>query len=352
MTRKTRYFMTGSAAMLAAGLCTGLVAYYGGGFPGARRLDRAVGVEIRAGRRRGRRLRQRAQHHGLGASPAPQAGGADAEEQGQKEFLEQTGIDIEHDIDYIVAAIGAPGAEQFGPNGLVVARGRFDHDAGSRASPVSTARGPGIQGQAFPRRHPQDARRKCTGRRGKRRHRGPADRRACVPRARSRRHRRHQQRPARHRRAAQRTEHHQQQRDDEPHRRHRPGQQRLGGRPLRPDRPNQAKLPEHIAQPDAGGQDVRRGRPHQRRRLGAVRAETNDDPAAENLRGVLNGVISLARLQGQNDPKLDRADQVAADVGHRQDRAAVGHRAGRDLRIDGCPRSRFTKLAPPVSATN
>ena len=33
MTKKTRYFMTGSAAVLAGGLCTGLVAYYGGGFP-------------------------------------------------------------------------------------------------------------------------------------------------------------------------------------------------------------------------------------------------------------------------------------------------------------------------------
>jgi hypothetical protein len=35
-----------------------------------------------------------------------------------------------------------------------------------------------------------------------------------------------------------------------------------------------------------------------------MRAEANDDQAAENLRGVLNGVIALAKLQGQNDPKL------------------------------------------------
>ena len=33
MTSKTRYFMGGSAAILVAGLGTGLVAYYGGGFP-------------------------------------------------------------------------------------------------------------------------------------------------------------------------------------------------------------------------------------------------------------------------------------------------------------------------------
>ena len=33
MTKKTRYFLAGSAAVLVAGLGTGLVAYYGGGFP-------------------------------------------------------------------------------------------------------------------------------------------------------------------------------------------------------------------------------------------------------------------------------------------------------------------------------
>src|SRR4026208_1580347 len=32
MTRNTRFFLAGSAAVLVAGLCTGLVAYYGGGF--------------------------------------------------------------------------------------------------------------------------------------------------------------------------------------------------------------------------------------------------------------------------------------------------------------------------------
>jgi hypothetical protein len=36
-----------------------------------------------------------------------------------------------------------------------------------------------------------------------------------------------------------------------------------------------------------------------------IRAEAKDEQAGENLRGVLNGVISLARLQGQNDPKLN-----------------------------------------------
>jgi hypothetical protein len=44
-------------------------------------------------------------------------------EKGQEEFQAQTGIDIERDIDYVVAAM-TPGAATH--SGLVVARGRFD----------------------------------------------------------------------------------------------------------------------------------------------------------------------------------------------------------------------------------
>jgi hypothetical protein len=49
-------------------------------------------------------------------------------EQGQKEFQEQTGIDIEQDIDYVVAAASALGAPNGNhqPSGLVIARGRFN----------------------------------------------------------------------------------------------------------------------------------------------------------------------------------------------------------------------------------
>jgi hypothetical protein len=50
------------------------------------------------------------------------------QERGQQEFQEQTGIDIEKDIDYVVAAMTTPGAGGLDrdPNGLVVARGRFN----------------------------------------------------------------------------------------------------------------------------------------------------------------------------------------------------------------------------------
>src|SRR5678816_4956799 len=101
MTKQTRYFLGGSAALLVVGLGTGLVAYYGGGFP-ALSASRSGPAE-------------------LAYVPAESAVVAFAnirevmdsqlrlrlktvmpQEQGQKEFHDQTGIDIERDIDYIV----------------------------------------------------------------------------------------------------------------------------------------------------------------------------------------------------------------------------------------------------------
>jgi hypothetical protein len=127
MTKKTRYFMGGSAAILVAGLGTGLVAYYGGGFPslsasrsGPSELsyvpaDSAVVAFANVREVMDSQLRQRLKQ------VMPQ-------EHGQKEFQEQTGIDIEQDIDYVVAAASAVGAANGGPepSGLVIARGRFN----------------------------------------------------------------------------------------------------------------------------------------------------------------------------------------------------------------------------------
>ena len=127
MTKKTRYFMGGSAAILVAGLGTGLVAYYGGGFPslsasrsGPSELsyvpaDSAVVAFANVREVMDSQLRQRLK------AVLPQ-------EHGQKEFQDQTGIDIERDIDYIVAAASALGTANGGaePTGLVIARGRFN----------------------------------------------------------------------------------------------------------------------------------------------------------------------------------------------------------------------------------
>jgi hypothetical protein len=121
MTRNTRYFMAGSAAVLVAGLCTGLVAYYGGGFQA---LSASTGpIELRyvppdaaviayadVGAIMNSELRLRIKE----AMPMQQ--------QGQEEFHRRTGIDIESDIQYVVAAV-TPGTQ----SALLVARGNFNH---------------------------------------------------------------------------------------------------------------------------------------------------------------------------------------------------------------------------------
>lgn len=120
MTKSTRYFMAGSAAILAAGLCTGLVAYYGGGFqtlsassgPDELRYippDAAVIAYADVGAIMNSELRLRIKE----AMPM--------HEKGQEEFRQATGIDIERDIQYIVAAV-TPGTK----SGLLVARGNFN----------------------------------------------------------------------------------------------------------------------------------------------------------------------------------------------------------------------------------
>lgn len=123
MTNRTRYFMAGSAAVMAAGLCAGLIAYYGGGFAELRAstgpdelmyvpADAAVVAYADVRSIMNSELREQLRQRLPGNGP-----------DGQREFQEKTGIDIEHDIDYVVAAM-TPGADH--PTGLVVARGRFD----------------------------------------------------------------------------------------------------------------------------------------------------------------------------------------------------------------------------------
>jgi hypothetical protein len=125
MTKKTRYFMAGSAAVLGVGLCTGLVAFYAGGFealsaaPVANELryvpaDSTViaYADVRSIMDSELRTKLKA------AIPM--------HEQGQEEFKAQTGIDIERDIDYIVAAGSTGNTQAPLAGGLVVARGRFN----------------------------------------------------------------------------------------------------------------------------------------------------------------------------------------------------------------------------------
>lgn len=127
MTKRTRYFMTGAALVLVAGLCTGLIAYYGG-FPalsasksGPNELsyipaDAAVVAYADVQAVMTSQFRQKLHD----AMPAD-------EREGRDELQQKTGIDIERDIQYVVAGLGPQVAEP-GTNGggLVIARGNFD----------------------------------------------------------------------------------------------------------------------------------------------------------------------------------------------------------------------------------
>jgi hypothetical protein len=123
MTKTTRYFLAGSTAVMAAGLCTGLLAYYGGGFPslsasrtGPAELayvpaNASIVAYANVGEIMASELRQRLKQ----AMP---------DERGQQEFQQATGIDIERDIQYVVAAVTS--AVPSDANGLVIARGTFN----------------------------------------------------------------------------------------------------------------------------------------------------------------------------------------------------------------------------------
>ena len=123
MTKRTRYFLAGATAVMVVGLLTGLVAYHGGGLPslsaaptGPAELsyvpaDAAVVAYANVRDVMTSHFRERFRE----AVPE--------QNEGRDEFLRETGIDVERDIDHVVACmIPTEGKE----GGLVVARGRFN----------------------------------------------------------------------------------------------------------------------------------------------------------------------------------------------------------------------------------
>jgi hypothetical protein len=126
MTTRTRYFVIASLLVLTVGVGTGLVAYYVG-FPtsafttegGAQELryvprDAAVVAFANVQEIMTSELRQRIK----ATVPIP--------ENGQQEFANRTGINIETDIDRLVACLQPSRGTALPSAGMVVATGRFD----------------------------------------------------------------------------------------------------------------------------------------------------------------------------------------------------------------------------------
>ena len=127
MTTKTRYFVIVSLLTLGVGLGTGVVAYYVG-FPAGAFASRGGPVEL-GFIPRDASVIAFANVHEIMTSELRQKmrRAIPIQENGQQELENQTGINLETDIDTVVAcmspdAVGAntPGA------GMVLARGRFD----------------------------------------------------------------------------------------------------------------------------------------------------------------------------------------------------------------------------------
>jgi hypothetical protein len=125
MTRRTRYFLFGSIAVLLVGLCTGMVAYYSGlpigAFARASQpselsyvpADAALVAYCDVQQVMKSDLRQRLR------KTLPN------KEEGQAEFERETGINLEHDIDHVVAFL-VPAQGQQPYTGMLLASGRFD----------------------------------------------------------------------------------------------------------------------------------------------------------------------------------------------------------------------------------
>lgn len=123
MTSRTRYFVIISLLILIVGVGTGLVAYYVG-LPGQALFGQGGPDELQLVPRNAA-LVAYADVRGIMSSDARQKLrlAVPVPENGRRELQERTGIDIESDIDHIVAALQP---QQDGRTaGLVVARGRF-----------------------------------------------------------------------------------------------------------------------------------------------------------------------------------------------------------------------------------
>lgn len=138
MNKRTRYFMTGAAALMVMGLGVGLVAYYNGGFPalsasptgGPAELsfvpaDASVVAFANVRDVMNSEFRQRLK------SAMPN------QTEAHDDFQQKTGINIETDIDYVVAWMGPEGNEA---SGLVLVRGTGTLDHG-RLEALATEHG-------------------------------------------------------------------------------------------------------------------------------------------------------------------------------------------------------------------
>jgi len=130
MTKHTRLFLFVSVGILVAGLGTGLVAAYVGGFQNLNFLGSSSPDELAylpsdakvVAFANVREIMDSELHQKLRAM-------APRNDNGMARFQEETGVDVTRDVDYVLAAIGGENAVAGPGQGhpLIIARGRFDN---------------------------------------------------------------------------------------------------------------------------------------------------------------------------------------------------------------------------------
>jgi hypothetical protein len=119
MNKRTRYFAVGSLAIVVGVLCTGLVAFYNGGLP---MLSSAQGpAEMAYLPADSTGVAYANVRDVMNSEFRQKLGEAIPTGQERDEFLKETGIDIERDIDTVVAAVSANRGVA-----VVLVRGRFN----------------------------------------------------------------------------------------------------------------------------------------------------------------------------------------------------------------------------------
>jgi hypothetical protein len=126
MTTRTRYFVIVSLLVLGVGLGTGLVAYYVG-FPTSAFSSRGGPEELQYVPRDAAVLAYANVQEVMSSDLRRRIKeSVPMSENGQREFQNQTGINIETDIDRVVACLGSSAGVTGPHSGMVIATGRFD----------------------------------------------------------------------------------------------------------------------------------------------------------------------------------------------------------------------------------
>jgi hypothetical protein len=124
MTQRTRYFLVGSGLIVIVGLCTGLVAYYSGNLPFGSTRGPAELSYVPADTTA---IAYADVRHIMDSEFRQRLKALIPTGEGKNELLTETGIDVEKDIDSVVAGLASASAEPRAAH-VVLIRGRFQQE--------------------------------------------------------------------------------------------------------------------------------------------------------------------------------------------------------------------------------